>query len=202
MFKFLKRTKIVAPALEEQVHKLRELGFTFNGNETNELIDLLLEQFERENYEKDPYFLLLTIAGAELCDSNMQVIRMSNDVWNFDMECIEEEDAYMQLLNHFIDLAKGELPVEDIKSYVNFDREEAFVSFHLDGNVYQWQLLFENDWTDINLFKKLGNLAMKRNKGKQYIYFNDGQSLTLMYCDMQVWHKINELSEKKFIKLA
>jgi len=161
-----------------------------------------LEQFEREQYEEDPYFLLLTIAGAELCDSNMQVIRMSHDVWNFDMECIEEEDAYTLLLHHFIDLAKGELPLENIVSNVNFEREEALVSFHLGGNVYQWQLSFENDWADINLFKNLGNLAMKRNKGKQYIYFNDGQSLTLIYSDKQVWHKLNELSEKKFIKLA
>jgi len=120
-----------------------------------------LEQFEREQYEEDPYFLLLTIAGAELCDSNMQVIRMSHDVWNFDMECIEEEDAYTLLLHHFIDLAKGELPLENIVSNVNFEREEALVSFHLGGNVYQWQLSFENDWADINLFKKLGNLAMK-----------------------------------------
>lgn len=125
MFHFFNRTKKVKPALEEQIHVLHELGFTFNLNEANELIDHLLVQFERENYEEDPYFLLLTTAGAEIYDGNMQFIRASHDVWNFDMECIEEEDAYTKLLKSFIDLAKGELPLENIDSNVDFDSEEA-----------------------------------------------------------------------------
>lgn len=202
MFHFFKRTKKVAPTLEEQIQVLRELGFTFNLNEANELIDYLMVQFERENYEEDPYFLLLTTAGAELYDGNMQFMRASNDVWNFDMECIEEEDAYTKLLQNLIDLAKGELPLENIDSNVDFDREEAIVLFQLDGKSYQWQISFEHDWVDIDLFKKLGKLAAERNEGNQYIYFSDGQNLTLMYCEKQVWHKLNELSEKKFIKLA
>jgi hypothetical protein len=202
MFQLFKRTKKASPTVEEQIQVLRDLGFTFNLNDAGELIDCLLEQFEREGYEEDPYFLLLTVAGAELYDGNRQVIRMCDDVWNFDMECMEEEDAYTRLLRNFIDLAKGELPLEHIESNIDFDREEAVVSFHLDGNSYQWRLTFEYDWADIDLFKKLGKLAAERNKGKQYIYFNDGQSLTLMYCDKQTWQRLNELSKKKFIKLA
>lgn len=86
---------------------------------------------------------------------NNQIIRMRKDVWHFDMECIEEEDAYTQLMMNFIDLAKGDLPLENIGSNVDFDREEAAVTFHLDGQRYQWQVTFQDDWVDVDLFKIL-----------------------------------------------
>ncbi|TXK80680.1 hypothetical protein [Paenibacillus sp. N3.4] len=114
MFNFFKRTRKANPTLEEQINVLLRLGITFKESESSRLVNNLLVQFDRENYEQDPFYLLLTIIGANLFDHNDNEIRMSNDVWNFDTECIDEENIYTKLLKDFINLAKGELPLENI----------------------------------------------------------------------------------------
>ncbi|NEN87380.1 hypothetical protein [Paenibacillus elgii] len=201
MFHFFKQAKKTNPTLEEQIHALLGLGITFT-DDTGTLINNLLVHFDRESYEEDPFYLLLTITGADLLDENENEIRMSYDVWCFDAECIEDENIYTMLLRHFVNLAKGEFPLENIESNLDFDEQEAEISFDLDGRHYNWILEMNDDWVNIDLFKKLGKLALKRNRDKQYIYFNDGQNLTFMYCDKIVLKKLNELTDKKFVSLA
>ncbi|WP_088833095.1 hypothetical protein [Paenibacillus tyrfis] len=201
MFHLFKRAKTTNPTLEEQINILLGLGITFT-YDSGPLINNLLVHFDRESYEEDPFYLLLTIIGADLLDENENEIRMSYDVWNFDAECIETENIYTILLRHFVNLAKGELPLENIESNLDFDEQEAVISFDLDGRHYNWILEMNDDWVNIDLFRKLGKLALKRNRDKQFIYFNDGQNLTLMYCNKIVLKKLNELTDKKFVILA
>ncbi|GMX65508.1 hypothetical protein Elgi_47790 [Paenibacillus elgii] len=201
MFHFFKRAKKTNPTLEEQIHVLLGLGITFT-DDSGTLINNLLVHYDRESYEENPFYLLITVIGADLLDENENEIRMSYDVWSFDAECIEDENIYTILLRHFVNLAKGELPLENIESNVDFDEQEVVISFDLDGHHYNWILEMNDDWASIDLFKKLGKLALKRNGDKQFIYFNDGQNLTFMYCDKIVLMKLNELTDKKFVILA
>ncbi|MGC5325379.1 hypothetical protein [Brevibacillus sp. SYSU BS000544] len=57
MFKFFanKNKKQDSYSLEEQILTLKQLGFTFNV-EDNQLIDSLLDQIERDEFEEDPFY--------------------------------------------------------------------------------------------------------------------------------------------------
>lgn len=88
MFHFFKRAKKTNPTLEEQIHVLLGLGITFT-DDSGTLINNLLVHYDRESYEENPFYLLITVIGADLLDENENEIRMSYDVWSFDAECIE-----------------------------------------------------------------------------------------------------------------
>ncbi|AKG36164.1 hypothetical protein VK70_17660 [Paenibacillus durus ATCC 35681] len=59
MFRFFKKKRIT---LEDQINTLNELGIRLGSNIS---IDYLLEHFDREEYEQNPYYTLLTIMGGE-----------------------------------------------------------------------------------------------------------------------------------------
>ncbi|WP_025693236.1 hypothetical protein [Paenibacillus zanthoxyli] len=92
MFGFFKKRI----TLEDQINTLNELGIRL---ETTISIDYLFEYFDREEYEQDPYYTLLTVMGGEFCNEKDELVIISNDVWHFDMECVEDEDIYAELSN-------------------------------------------------------------------------------------------------------
>ncbi|WNR43657.1 hypothetical protein [Paenibacillus roseipurpureus] len=206
MFNFFKRNKKenlkVNITLEEQIETLCNLGISFDDYASSSLVENLLFHFERECYEENPFILLLTTIGSDLFDENDKEIRMSKDVWNFDTEFIEDESIYNILVRNFVELTQGDLPLNNIDSRVDFDQEEASISFELDGKNYHWPIEFNDDWFDFELIRILAKQANNRNKSKMFIYFTDGQSLTILYCDKTVFNKLNDLTDNKFNKLA
>lgn len=202
MFNFLKRNKKVNPTLKEQIETLFGLGFRFTIDNHAKLIEKLLIQFDRKIYEEQPYILLLTILGAEIIEDNGEVLRMSYDVWNFDTECIDEEGIYIELMKYFTNLSKSEFSLRHVESKVDFDNKEGYISFEYEGDVYKWSIAINEDWLDLNLFRELGKLASRKNGNKNYYFFDDGQSLTLIYCDRNSCRELNKLSGSKFLELV
>lgn len=203
MFRFFgNRNKMQAKySLEEQIITLKQLGFTFNVYD-EQLIHSLLNHFERDVYEDDPYSLLLTICGAELSDKEDKELRLSNEILNFDTECVEDERIYDYLVDQFTQLSNGKFVLANVKSLVDFDNEIAKITFEYEGSIYDWEIAFNHDWIDFNLLRKLGNLAYLNKDSKHYYCFNDGQHLTLIYCDRATVKKLNRLMKNIFVLLT
>lgn len=162
----------------------------------------MLYHFDRETYEDDPYSLLLSMIGSDLIDENDNEVRLSKDVWSFDTECVENEEIYSTIINELVSLTRGKLQIQQVNSHVDFDNEDAKVSFILDDQKYEWEIHFEDDWIDFNLLRKIGELAIRNDKENYFIHSNDGQNLTILYTS-KVKHKlINDLIKDRFSKLA
>lgn len=206
MFRFFgkRNKKRASHSLEEQILTLKQLGFTFNV-EDEQLIHSLLNHFKRGAYEDEPYNPLLTVCGAELSDEEDNELNLSNEIWNFDTECVEDERIYEYIVGQFTRISKGKFVLIDVKSFVDFDNETAKISFEHNGSKYDWDIEFDYDWIDFNLLCKLSKLADDSNKDLfHYYYFNDGQHLTLIYCDQETLKKLNSLMKNanKFVLLA
>lgn len=67
-------------------------------------------------------------------------------------------------------------------------------------DTYHWEITFEDDWFDVSIFEKLAELLVKNDKN--FIFFNDGQNLTILYCTSPVIKKLNDLTNNKFKHFA
>ena len=81
-------------ALERQIELLRDAGLALGPSVT---VDDLLHSFPREEYEDDPYALLLIMYGAEI-EREPFGRRISAMAWDFDLECIEGPGGYVMIV--------------------------------------------------------------------------------------------------------
>ncbi|MWC28244.1 hypothetical protein [Paenibacillus sp. MMS18-CY102] len=177
MFGIFRKRKV---SLEEQVSTLRQLGFALH-MEDEQLIPSILECHSSNEYEADPYLLLLLRMNEE----------HSHEIWTFDAECIEESDKYIDIVNRFCQLSNGRFTLANIASIVDFEEEFAWISFEHNGVTYKWELDFEYDWLDLNLLRMLANLADSMGETKHYYYSCDGQNITIIYCTHETMYQLN-----------
>jgi hypothetical protein len=116
---------------------------------------------------------LLCVLGSDV--ERGQFERISDDIWHFDAECIEDDGAYVDVVSRFVTLAKGVLPLTDIRDHVDVEAGEAWVEFSLDGKQQHWNLEVNNDWVDPNLYSRLQQLATERGAGKRFFIAGLGQ---------------------------
>ncbi|MEA2204995.1 MAG: hypothetical protein QOE77_1771 [Blastocatellia bacterium] len=142
--------------------------------------DHLLAMFDRTDYEKNPYVMLLTIMGSEM-DVEPFIIA-SDDIWHFDTECIEDHNDYVRIAQRLADLAGGELPLDDLKDYVDVDGGVAWLSFTLNGQRVRWDAKVDADWVDATILSRIAELLRSRGPGRQFTYYDLGGQDCLLGC--------------------
>ncbi|MBL8206409.1 MAG: hypothetical protein JNM09_19380 [Blastocatellia bacterium] len=159
----------MAKPLEEQISILQACGINLLPSVT---IAQLLSLYDREVLEAEGFETLLVIIGGELDEEPYG--SFSEDIWHFDTECIEDHGAYVEIAMRLRDLAKGDLPLENINDYVNIDENVAWLSFTLDGQEIKWDAVVDNDWVDPEIFSRFADLLAQRNTGRKFTYCDLG----------------------------
>jgi hypothetical protein len=167
-------------SLEKQLETLDACGIRLHSEIS---ILNLLDSFGREEYEKEPFVLLLTVMGGEL--EAEPFIYISDDIWHFDTECIEDHNDYVKIAQRLADLAGTALPLEDLKDYVDIEEGEAWVSFKLDGKEYKWKAEVEDDWVDTKIISQFARLLANRGSGKRFTYYDLGGQDCLIGCSTE-----------------
>ncbi|RAP74581.1 hypothetical protein [Paenibacillus montanisoli] len=188
MLKWLERT-ILGPTVNEQYSKLEEIGIRLNGN--YKLADIL--HFPVKDYQAKPYLLLLMDMGSEPKDSDREGV-ICDQLWCFDRECIEDQGDYSLKLNRIGELIKDELELTDISDDIDFEAERASVSFRIDGRACKYDLNFEYDWLDINLFKIFSMLLEQHGSNRRFYYFDTGNNLLVALLHREQWNSLKELT--------
>lgn len=168
MFGFLKRKKPRVVPFDQQAQTLAECGFSFAtpfGPES------LLGSFDRGAYEESPYWLMLAVMGGE-CETSEEGRFLSDQIWHFDAECIEDHGDYAKIARRMSVLAGDDLPLEDIADFVDVEKGEAWLSFNLDGAPHQWDARVDDDWVDPKVFSKFAALLGQRDGSRRYCYLN------------------------------
>ncbi|KEO76743.1 hypothetical protein EL23_22085 [Paenibacillus polymyxa] len=176
---------------EDQLNKLSELGIFMSADLKKEL---LLEEFSRNEYEEDPYNLLLLTLGGEV-EVNGEFINVSEEIWYLDTECIEDHGDYARIIIRLENMTK--LNLNNITDYVDIQNGTAWVSFEYINELIRWEMKVYDDWLDMEIFKKFNELIKTEQSMKLYISILD-QGCLMGYFNKEQVIEINKLTKYKF----
>ncbi len=188
MFGLFKKKKTI---FENQLNKLSELGIFMSADLKKEL---LLEEFSRNEYEEDPYNLLLLTLGGEV-EVNGEFINVSEEIWYLDTECIEDHGDYARIIIRLENITK--LNLNNITDYVDIQNGTAWVSFEYMNELIRWEMKVDDDWLDMEIFKKFNELIKTEQSMKLYISILD-QGCLMGYFNKEQVIEINKLTKYKF----
>ncbi|MCP3793085.1 MULTISPECIES: hypothetical protein [Paenibacillus] len=188
LFGLFKQKKII---FEDQLNKLSELGIFMSADLKKEL---LLEEFSRNEYEEDPYNLLLLTLGGEV-EVNGEFINVSEEIWYLDTECIEDHGDYARIIIRLENMTK--LNLNNITDYVDIQNDTAWVSFEYMNELIRWEMKVDDDWLDMEIFKKFNELIKTEQSMELYISILD-QGCLMGYFNKEQVIEINKLTKYKF----
>lgn len=139
---------------------------------------------------------LLCVLGSEVERGDFQ--RISDDIWHFDAECIEDHGAYIAVVSRFVILTKGVLPIASIRDHVDVEADEAWVEFTLDGKAIHWDLKVSDDWVDPELYSRLQQLVAPRGAGKRFFIAGLGQDSLICFGEDRKRQALSKLSGLEF----
>ena len=139
---------------------------------------------------------LLCVLGSEIKRADFE--RVSDDIWHFDAECIEDHGAYVSILDRFVILSKGVLPITNVRDFVDVQEGQAWVEFSLDGKKEHWDLEVSDDWVDPNLYSRLQALAVARGAGKRFFIAGLGQDSLISFGDDVMRKQLSTFSGLEF----
>lgn len=180
MINFFKRKSSQTVSFDEQLRVLADCGISLSENVAPEA---LLESYAREEYEKNPFQLLLSVMGgeAEVESQAGPTGYPSDSIWHFDTECIEDHGSYAAIAERLAVLAQPALPIEDVEDYVDVENQEAWLSFKLDGQTENWVATVNDDWIDETIFSRFAALLQSRSE-KRFTYIDLGGQDCLIGC--------------------
>jgi len=139
--------------------------------------------------------MLLCVLGGEVERGDFE--RISDDIWHVDAECIEDHGDYIRLVERFVILSKGLLPLTNIRDHVDVEKGEAWVEFDLDGKTIHWDLEVADDWMAPELYANLQELVSVRSEKKFFITAL-GQDSLICFGDAAMKQRLSELSGLEF----
>ncbi len=176
MFGFSKK-KSIRISLEDQLRALSEVGVHLKPDRT---VDELLESFDREEYESEPYQTLVFVLGSEVETGIDAGAFYTDQLWVLDTECIESQGDYAKLIARLAELFGSELEITDITDSIDHDAQTASVHFSCNGKAYEQDLKYNDDWLDDKLFLPIVRASIEaRTKRKLGFTFPDGQCINL-----------------------
>ena len=125
--------------------------------------------------------------------------RLSDDVYSFDMECVEDDDIYAIILMHLAAMSKGGFEISNTISIVDHDNCEASVSFIHNKTKCNWKLSYNGDWFDCEVVNKVNQLLQESNSSKFYYTCSPDQSLIVLFTSPEIAEQLNGIVSLPFI---
>jgi len=151
--------------------------------------DDLLAEWGRADLESPPFKLLLIAMGGAA--TNPPYESLSHDVWHFDTECIEGPGSYVRIVERLVEMTAGRFSVTDIEDVVDFESETASLSLTVDGKRLDWDLEYDDDWVDPNVFVHLDEVMKRHTAGERMIYLDlQGQDALILVGDKKRLRKL------------
>jgi len=175
-------------ALEDQIKALSDLGLNLNEGVS---IDDLLYSWDRKDYESKPFDTILFSYGSEV-EREPWGRNVCDRVWNFDVEFIEGNGSYVEIVKRFSLVTNTSERVSDIKDLVDFESGEAWVSYTIDGEHRKYNIVIDNDWADPDAVASI--MEDMKDPGYDFYYIDNGQA--------SIWFYFNKTNAQKLQKLS
>ena len=175
-------------SIEEQIKILADLGLELNKSVS---VEDLLYSWDREDYESKPFDTILFVYGSEI-ESEPWGRNICDRVWNFDVEFIEGNGSYTEIVNRFSLVAGVSEKISEVKDMVDFETGEAWVTYKLDGEARKYDIVIDNDWADPDAVAAImGDMA---KPGYEFYYIDNGQA--------SLWFYLTETNARELKKLS
>jgi hypothetical protein len=160
----------------------------------------LIAHYTRTKVEKNGFELLLIAMGDEQIDPKTFTVvdPLSDDVWHFDVEAIEDHGSYIRIVENCRRLAGGDLKVEGVRDYVDVESKIAWIELSIDGQSQRVDLKVDNDWVDSKIFDKLQEWLDETGSGRRYAAQGLGQDLLLICKQPEQIKMINRATGLRF----
>ena len=188
-----------APTLQQQIETLAKCGIRLRPGITAELLLKSREgSWADQDFRKNPYLETVLDFGDEPEWLNWQ--RVSDDLWHFDTECIEDHGDYVRITERIRDLTRGELPLLNIADFVDAENQEScWLEFDLDGERIHWDLKIEDDWVDPDIFGRFLALMAKRKCTRKLTVLDlQGQDMLIGCATPQELNMLRNLTGLRF----
>ena len=177
-----------AMKLENQLESLAELGLTLNSGVT---IDDLLYSFGRDEYESEPFDLILFVFGSEI-EREPWGRSVCSRVWNLDMECIGESGDYAEIVKRLREVAGQPELIADIEDFVDLESGKAWLKYNIDGESREYTVTVNDDWADPDTISKV--MADIERDGMHFYAKDNGQASIWFYLTTETAKSLNQLS--------
>jgi len=160
----------------------------------------LVTSLTRAAIEKGGFELLLAVMGDEQMDPKTFAMLdpLSDDVWHFDVEAIEDHGSYVRIVESCCRLTGGDLKLEGPKDYVDVEKEIAWVEFSINGQTERLDLKVDNDWVDPEIFNKLAECLGETGSKRRFATQGLGQDLLLICKPPEQISMINRATGLRF----
>ncbi|MBI1271216.1 hypothetical protein GC174_12355 [bacterium] len=180
--------------LETQLENLSKFGIKLKQGLS---VEDLLKSFDRDEYEANPYKLLLCVMGTS------QEVEpygdFSDDVYHLDTECIENQGDYVKLAEKIIRLTGGELAVTELEDEIDHNDGKARLSFKIGEHKYDWEATVNDDWLDPGILARFAMLAREHKLDKPFCcHYFEGQDCLLTCMNESDMARLTELTGLKF----
>lgn len=174
--------------LEQQLAKLAELGFKLNDGIT---IDDVLYSSDRDEYEQEPFDLILFVLGSEV-ERRPWGRAFCSRIWNFDTECINETGDYARIVKRLCEVAGRPDCLTEVSDFVDLDAGQAWLKYKVNGSQRDWPVEVSDDWADMMTL----NYVMDdiQTDGGRFYFKDNGQAMILFYVDPRKAVELNRLS--------
>jgi hypothetical protein len=174
--------------LEQQLAKLAELGLKLDDGIT---VDDILYSFDREDYEKRPFALILFVLGIEV-ERAPTGRSVCSRVWNFDTECIVATGDYVRVVKRLCRVAGQPDRLKDVRDFVDIDAGKAWLKYTVDGTMRNWPVEVNDDWADtLTLSYVMDDIE---RDGHRFYFKDNGQAMILFFLDSITAEELNRLS--------
>ena len=174
--------------LEDQLEKLSSLGLKLDDGIT---IDDLLYSYPREDYESDPFGLILLMLGSEV-EREPWGRSICSRAWDLDMECILSAEDYVRIAKRFCLVAGREGALADIQCSLDFRSNIGWLEYSIDGARRRLSVRIDNDWADPEVIADV--LSDLERDGKEFFSKDNGQAAVYFYLDEASALELNRLS--------
>ncbi|MCM3782157.1 hypothetical protein M3231_04175 [Neobacillus mesonae] len=118
---------------------------------------------------------------------------LTNDVWCFDRECIEDHGDYVQIVKRIADMVEPTINVTEIRDYVDIESEEVWIAFSANGLNYRYSLSVQDDWLSLEIFMIFSELLAANGSNKRFFYADTGNELLVVLINRDQFTPLNKL---------
>lgn len=178
-------------SLDMQIAAFADVGLTLADGVSK---DDLLISFPEDEFVQEPFSLLFFVYGNEV-ERRPWGRYVSDQVWNFDLEAIEDDDSYAFIIKRLAQISGTDHVLSDVASTLDWDNQKVSVSYKLGSIERALTPKFDNDWADADTIQQfLADIMATTNDGKQFWAADNGQGAILVYLDAAGAAKVNALS--------
>lgn len=178
--------------LEEQISKLKDIGIILN--EGVSINDLLIS-FSRDEFEKSPFDLILIAYGFEI-EEKPWGRYFCDQAWNFDVEAIEGDGSYVEIVKQFHRITGKSKRIEGLKDQVDIERSHANLQYSVDGIERTFHPIVDNDWADAQVIDSI--MEDLRESDHNFYPIDNGQASVYYYLTETQANRINSLADNIF----